>query len=147
MLPLAGFALYDHRHHRIRNAALLAFLPWCILYLPLAAYAHPEAPFPEILLRCAMGFLSGLLLLLAVSLATDGGIGGGDVKLAALLGIPLGTAGLMAALIPACLLALSHIGVRKALGRQPVGNIAFAPYLFWGRLAALSALQLLQNIP
>ena len=90
LLFLAGFALYDKRHHRIRNAALLAFLPWCLLSLPLAAYACPWMAFPETMLRCAIGFLSGFLLLLSVSLATNGGIGGGDIKLVALLGIPSG---------------------------------------------------------
>ena len=135
MLPLAGFALYDYRHHRIRNAALLAFLPWCLLYLLLAAYACPGTTFPEALLHCAMGFLSGFLLLLSVSLATDGGIGGGDIKLVALLGIPFGASGLMASLALSCFFALLHLGIRKACKRKAPGNIPFAPYLFFGCLA------------
>ena len=90
LLFLAGFAAYDKRHHRIRNAALLAFLPWCLLSLPAAAYTCPGAAFPEAVLHSVLGSLSGFLLLLSVSLATDGGIGGGDIKLAALLGIPFG---------------------------------------------------------
>ena len=136
LLPLAGFALYDHRHHRIRNAALLAFLPWCLLYLPLSVHACPGITILQAALHCAMGCLSGLLLLLSVSLATDGGIGGGDIKLAALLGIPYGASGLMAILAASCLLALLHLGIRKACGRKTSGNIPFAPYLFWGCLAA-----------
>ncbi|WP_300775424.1 prepilin peptidase [uncultured Acetatifactor sp.] len=135
MLPLAGFAFYDYRHHRIRNAALLAFLPWCLLYLPVAAYARPGTTFPEALLHCTMGFLSGFLLLLSVSLATDGGIGGGDIKLAALLGIPFGASGLMAALALSCFFALLHLGIRRACKRKAPGNIPFAPYLFFGCLA------------
>lgn len=135
LLFLAGFALYDKRHHRIRNAALLAFLPWCLLYLPLAAHALPGTTFPEAALHCAMGCLSGLLLLLSVSLATDGGIGGGDIKLAALLGIPFGASGLMAALALSCFLALLHLGIRRACKRKAPGNIPFAPYLFFGCLA------------
>ena len=142
LLFLAGFALYDKRHHRIRNAALLAFLPWCLLYLPVAAYACPGTTFPEALLHCTMGFLSGFLLLLSVSLATDGGIGGGDIKLAALLGIPFGASALMGALALSCLFALIHLGIRKACKRQAAGNIPFAPYLFFGCLAAV-LLQLL----
>ncbi len=135
MLPLAGFALYDYRHHRIRNAALLAFLPWCLLSLPLAAYACPWIAFPETMLRCAIGFLSGFLLLLSVSLATNGGIGGGDIKLVALLGIPFGASGLMASLALSCFFALLHLGIRKACKRKAPGNIPFAPYLFFGCLA------------
>ena len=135
MLPLAGFAFYDHRHHRVRNAALLAFLPWCLLSLPAAAYACPGAAFPEAVLHSVLGSLSGFLLLLSVSLATDGGIGGGDIKLAALLGIPFGASGLMAALALSCFLALLHLGIRRACKRKAPGNIPFAPYLFFGCLA------------
>lgn len=142
MLPLAGFAFYDYRHHRIRNAALLAFLPWCLLYLPLTVYTCPGNTFPEILLHCSMGFLSGFLLLLSVSLATNGGIGGGDIKLTALLGIPFGASGLMAALVFSCLFTLLHLGIRKACKKEAAGNIPFAPYLFFGCLAAI-LLQLL----
>ena len=136
MLPLAGFALYDHRHHRIRNAALLAFLPWCLLSLPVAAYACPGTAFPETVLHSALGFLSGSLLLLSVSLATDGGIGGGDIKLVALLGIPFGASGLMAALALSCLSALLHLGISRTCKRKAPVNIPFAPYLFFGCLAA-----------
>ena len=138
MLPLAGFAFYDYRHHRIRNA----FLPWCLLYLPLAAYACPGTTFPEALLHCAMGFLSGFLLLLFVSFATNGGIGGGDIKLTALLGIPFGVSRLMASLVFSCLFALFHLSIRKACKKKSAENIPFAPYLFFGCLAAI-LLQLL----
>ena len=137
MLPLAGFAFYDYRHHRIRNAALLAFLPWCLLYLPLAAYACPGTTFPEVLLHCAMGFLSGFLLLLSVSLATNGGIGGGDIKLVALLGIPFGASWLMAILVLSCLFALIDLGIQKAYKKDAARDIPFAPYLFFGCLAAI----------
>lgn len=70
---LLWFAAYDHRHHRIRNASLLAFLPWCLLYIPAAL---TEAPACLVLLHCFLGFLCGFLLLLTVSFATGGGIGG-----------------------------------------------------------------------
>ena len=143
MLPLAGFALYDYRHHRIRNAALLAFLPWCLLSLPAAAYACPGAAFPEAVLHSVLGSLSGFLLLLSVSLATDGGIGGGDIKLVALLGILFGVSGLMAALVLSCLSALIHLGIRRAYKKKAAENIPFAPYLFIGCAAAM----LLQRIP
>ena len=44
LLFLAGFALYDKRHHRIRNAALLAFLPWCLLSPLLMYFTFPGLP-------------------------------------------------------------------------------------------------------
>lgn len=135
LLFLAGFALYDHRHHRIRNAALLAFLPWCLFSTILMYYVFPCLSPVYLGIRCILGFLSGFVLLLAVSLATGGGIGGGDIKLAALLGIPFGASGLMAALALSCFLALLHLGIRRACKRKAPGNIPFAPYLFFGCLA------------
>ena len=90
---LLGFAAYDHRHHRIRNAALLAFLPWCLLSPLLMHFTFPGLSPAYWGIRSAAGFGAGFVLLLAVSLATNGGIGGGDIKLVALLGIPLGYPG------------------------------------------------------
>ena len=126
---LLGFAAYDHRHHRIRNAALLAFLPWCLLYIPAAL---TEAPACLVLLHCFLGFLCGFLLLLTVSLATGGGIGGGDIKLAAILGIPFGASGLMAVLAASCILVLLHMGIRAICRKGRPRQIPFAPYIFWG---------------
>ena len=135
LLFLAGFALYDKRHHRIRNAALLAFLPWCLLSPLLMYFTFPGISPAYWGIRSAAGFGAGFVLLLAISLATDGGIGGGDIKLVALLGIPFGASGLMAALALSCLFALFHLGIRKAFQRKPAGNIPFAPYLFFGCMA------------
>lgn len=126
---LLWFAAYDHRHHRIRNAALLAFLPWCLLYIPAAL---GEAPACLVLLHCFLGFICGFMLLLTVSLITGGGIGGGDVKLSALLGIPFGASGLMAILAASCALVLLHMGARSMLRKGRPQNIPFAPYLFAG---------------
>ena len=126
---LLWFAAYDHRHHRIRNAALLAFLPWCLLYIPAALM---EAPTCLVLLHCFLGFLCGFLLLLTVSLATGGGIGGGDIKLAAILGIPFGASGLMAVLAVSCILVLLHMGMLTICRKERPRQIPFAPYIFWG---------------
>lgn len=126
---LLWFAAYDRRHHQIRNAALLAFLPWCLLYIPAAL---TEAPACLVLLHCFPGFLCGFLLLLTVSLATGGSIGGGDIKLAALLGIPFGASGLMAVLALSCILVLLYMGLRFLFRRERQEHIPFAPYIFWG---------------
>lgn len=128
---LLCFAVYDHRHHKIRNAALLAFLPWCLLYIPAA---HKEAPACPVLLYCFSGFFCGFLLLFTVSFATGGGIGGGDIKLAALLGIPFGAYGLMVILAVSCTFVLLHVGMRSICRKEQLQNIPFAPYLFGGSL-------------
>lgn len=143
LLFLAGFALYDKRHHRIRNAALLAFLPWCLLSPLLMYHAFPGLSPAYWGIRSAAGFGAGFALLLAVSLATNGGIGGGDIKLVALLGIPLGVSELMAALVLSCLSALIHLGIRKAYKKKAAEHIPFAPYLFFGYAATM----LMQRIP
>jgi len=143
LLFLTGFALYDKRHHRIRNAALLAFLPWCLLSPLLMYHSFPGLSLAYWGIRSAMGLLAGFVLLLAVSLATNGGIGGGDIKLVALLGIPFGVSGLMTALVLSCLSALIHLGIRKACKKKAAKNIPFAPYLFFGCAGAM----LLQQIP
>ena len=143
LLFLAGFALYDKRHHRIRNAALLVFLPWCLLSPLLMYHSFPDFSPAYWGIRSAMGLLAGFVLLLAVSLATNGGIGGGDIKLVALLGIPFGVSGLMTALVLSCLSALIHLGIRKACKKKAAKNIPFAPYLFFGCAGAM----LLQQIP
>lgn len=142
LLFLAGFALYDKRHHRIRNAALLAFLPWCLLSPPLMNHAFPSFSLAYWGIRSAMGLLAGFVLLLTVSLSTNGGIGGGDIKLVALLGIPLRVFGLMTALVFSCLYALIHLGIRRAYKKKAAENIPFAPYLFFG-YATTVALQLI----
>ena len=143
LLFLTGFALYDKRHHRIRNAALLVFLPWCLLSPLLMYHSFPGLSLAYWGIRSAMGLLAGFVLLLAVSLATNGGIGGGDIKLVALLGIPFGVSGLMTALVLSCLSALIHLGIRKACKKKAAKNIPFAPYLFFGCAGAM----LLQQIP
>ena len=88
-------------------------------------------------IRSAAGFLAGFVLLLAVSLARNGGIGGGDIKVVALLGILFGVSGLMATLALSCLYALIHLGIRKAFKKKPAENIPFAPYLFFGCASAM----------
>ena len=65
-------------------------------------------------------------------LATGGGIGGGDIKLAAILGIPFGASGLMAVLAVSCILVLLHMGMLAICRKERPKQIPFAPYIFWG---------------
>lgn len=124
------FALYDYRHHKIRNTALLIFLPWCLLSVPLAAF---HIPLFQALLASFLGFISGFLLLFAIAMAT-GGIGGGDIKLVALLGIPFGASGLMGVLTLSCMAALLYCGCLKLCGKNRPDHLPFAPCLFAGSM-------------
>lgn len=64
-----------------------------------------------------------------VSAATDDGIGGGDIKLTALLGMIAGPCGILDLLILSCMTALVHLfAVKIRLGKWPT-SIPFAPYL------------------
>ena len=126
------FALYDNRHHKIRNTALLFFLPWCLLSIPLNICYLSAVPWPYIVLRSILGCANGFISLLFVSMVTNGGIGGGDIKFVGLLGIIYGTTGLIYILFLSCLIALLHNGIKKICHKLNARNIPFAPYLFCG---------------
>lgn len=132
LILLLGFAIYDYRHHKVRNAALLAFLPWCLFAVPVSLLQNPLLPLFIPLFTSVLGFLSGGLLLLTISMATNGGIGGGDIKLTALLGLCYGTTGILTGLTAAAFLALIHLGIRKLWKKEHSDHIAFVPYLTAG---------------
>lgn len=132
LILLLGFAIYDYRHHKVRNAALLAFLPWCLFAVPVSLLQNPLLPLFIPVLTSILGFLSGGLLLLTISVFTNGGIGGGDIKLSALLGLCYGTTGILTSLTAAAFLALIHLGIRRLLKKRHLDHIAFVPYLTAG---------------
>lgn len=128
---LGLFSLYDFRHLRVPNKALLCFLPWCLLSLPLQE-SFPGPINLYTIMKAGMGFLGGGLLLYTAALVTHGGIGGGDIKLSALLGIICGTYGIYILLSTAALTALPFFLFRKALTGTPKERIPFVPFLFIG---------------
>lgn len=130
-------AIYDYRHHKVRNAALLAFLFWCLLSLPLTVCLNPWTSICAICLKSSAGFFTGLTLLLAISLLTDGGIGGGDIKLAALLGIIMGSSLLLLVMLTASLAAIIHLELRTLMKKKQITHLPFVPYLFLGSLYLL----------
>ena len=133
LLFLSLFAWYDWKHHKVRNAALLAFLPWCLASV-LLELSMRSASSLQLLLSGILGFLCGGLLLLTVSLATKGGIGGGDIKLVSLLGICYGTDGILTILTLSCLAAFIHLSVRAVRKKERPARIPFVPYLAAGCL-------------
>lgn len=109
VLPLFFFALYDYKHHKVCNAALLAFLPWCLFYVPLSILQEPLLPDALVILTAVLGFFCGGMLLLLISMVTNESIGGGDIKLVALLGICHGASDILEILVTSSLLALMHL--------------------------------------
>ena len=126
------FAIYDYRHHKIRNHPLCAFLVWCIFSIPLKAVSNPDISWQHHLLQSLWGAVSGFIILLGTALMTHGSIGGGDIKLVSLLGVLYGLNTLIYILFISCICILLHYGLIKLAKKKTLSAIPFAPYLFIG---------------
>lgn len=129
---LAVVTLTDLERRTIPNKALIA---GAIICLAIAAPTDP-AGLPE---RAIAGAGAGLLFLL-VALAYPRGMGLGDVKLAATMGLFLGRA--VAPAILAALLAGSAVGIWIVLRHGAAGRktaIPFGPFLALGGIVGLLA--------
>lgn len=85
-----------------------------------------------------LGFLSAGVFLLLIALVSKGGMGGGDIKLAAVIGIYLGWPGGIIAVFVACLLA-GAAGMALLLVRVKSlkDAIPFGPFITLGTLITL----------
>ena len=126
---LTALSLYDLKHRRVPNWALAIFIPAALLSLFLSPL-HPE-PLPAGLLAAA-GLLLGGCILLGVAMTTKGGVGGGDIKLCALLGFVAGPFGILVILFLATLLAMGMGGLFKLSFHEKLVNIPFVPFLTMG---------------
>jgi leader peptidase (prepilin peptidase)/N-methyltransferase len=129
---------------------------FCILLSAASAWDIRKRTVPDTLnalILCAglLAFapvkLAGLLLglpLLVAALLKEGGMGGGDVKLTAasgfVLGLPMGTVGLILGLSAALLYHLMIRGIRKRNNLEPPAAkdtlLPLAPFLSAGFLAS-----------
>ncbi len=137
LLCLAAFAEYDIRHRKIKNAALVPFFFWCLLSIPVNLSMVPIIP-AFCFLEAVMGFLFGGLLLLIAAMVSNNGIGGGDIKLAALLGILYGPYGVLFILTAASLSALAFQALERFFYYRKLTSLPFAPFLFLGSIMAVS---------
>jgi leader peptidase (prepilin peptidase)/N-methyltransferase len=131
---MPGIALIDLRHRIIPNRlmypALLLFAPVVVL-----AWLIGEAADPA---RAGIGLLlyGGILFVVAV---VSRGMGMGDVKLAALIGLVLGSLGLRVVGVAAgAAILFGGLGglVALAMGRGRKSAIPFGPYLAVGAVVA-----------
>lgn len=136
LLFLAAFAEYDIRYRKIRNRALIPFLFWCLLSIPVNLQTDPSFPF-FCVFEAAMGFLSGGLLLLTAAMISHNGIGGGDIKLAALLGILYGPYGILLLLSTASISILAFHILERFFYCPKSASLPFAPFLFLGSVIAV----------
>ncbi len=127
---LVAVAAIDLEHRIVPNRIVLPAAVWAVAS---SAVVRP-GELPELLIAGAGAFLA----LLVAALARPGGMGMGDVKLAGVMGLFLGTA-----VIPALLIAFATgalvgvaIMVREGASARKKG-VPFAPFLALGGLVAL----------
>ena len=140
LLVVGGWLfVVDARTHRLPNRIVLPALAATLLLIAVEALLLQDA---TRLLRSLAGalLLGGFFLLLR--LISRGGMGGGDVKLAALLGAVLGwhgwtaiALGAASAFLLASLYALLLMGLRRATGKT---RIAFGPWMIVGAVLAIA---------
>jgi leader peptidase (prepilin peptidase)/N-methyltransferase len=131
---MPAISAIDIEHRIIPNKLMYPALVAFPVYLVIAWLAGAPVDLP----RMAIGFLAfggGLFLVALIS----GGMGMGDVKLAALIGLVLGALGLRyVAVAAAAAIVLGGVGaiVALALGRGRKSAIPFGPYLAAGAVVS-----------
>lgn len=139
---ILGFAAYDIHTRRVPDRALVFFCPVAFASLPVHIWAAGEGTsFLSVLGLSLAGCASGFLILLAAAMLSKGGtgLGGGDIKLAAVTGFIYGPYRMLETLMIAALLsavAALMIGCRH---RNRNLSIPFVPFIAAGSLATLAA--------
>ncbi len=128
---LIGLSVYDIRYKRVTKYSLLLLLPVVFLF------GIAEIRSAEDILSFLLGGLSGGGILLAAAMATKGGIGGGDIKLMALLGLSVGLTDTIIILVLASVSALMYGMVKRIVIHEKNLRIAFVPFLTFGYASTL----------
>lgn len=115
---------------------LLTRLTFSDPWLPLVEGAR-EGLLAEPLIASIAGGLAGGGFLLALGLAWRGGMGGGDVKLAALVGVVLGPWVLMALFVGAALGAVVGLALMASGRRGRKDMVPFGPFIALGSVTTL----------
>lgn len=134
---IAGFAAYDLKTKRVSGRALLLFFPFALAAPIIRAGVLGTALLPLLLLYSFMGAAAGFVILLAAAmLSREGaGIGGGDIKLAAVMGFIYGPSRMLAILLTASgLTACVSLAVRHRR-KDEMLSLPFVPFLMIGSLA------------
>ncbi len=130
VLLLVVVSIIDLRHRIIPDKALMVGV---LVGAALLLWARP-LPFT----RSVVGGLAGFLMMLVIALAARGGMGGGDVKLAGVIGFFLGPVGCLLALfigfVSGAVVALSLVVFRTKGFRD---FIPYGPFLALGSVVAL----------
>ncbi len=84
-----------------------------------------------------LGAAAGFVILLSVAMITHGGIGSGDIKLTAVLGLAAGLTGTLVSLVVASLAAAGYGAVQMYIRKKPKLSLAFVPFLVAGYIVSL----------
>jgi len=141
LLTVAGFAVYDAKTKRVPSKALVFFLPAALAAPFINALASNAGviamdSFMLPLFSSLIGAVAGAVVLLAAAIVSkDGcGVGGGDIKLAAMLGFIYGPFDTIGFLLIASLLALLVGLVKMKRADEQTLNMAFVPFMAVGCL-------------
>lgn len=138
---IAGFAAYDLRKKRVPDRALLLFLPFALMAPLVRTGLFGTALLLPLFLFSFTGAAAGFLVLLAAAMISKegAGIGGGDIKLAGVMGFIYGPSRMLAILLIASGLAACislAAGRKRKEGRF---SLPFVPFLMAGSLAVTLA--------
>lgn len=129
----------DLRHHLLPNAVVVPALGAGLLLLALASAVDSAW---DALIRAVLGALVLFVLYLALALISPAGLGMGDVKLAAVLGLFLGYQGwgalLLGALLAAVFGALAGLVVLVTRRGGLRSDVPFGPSMLAGALVAVA---------
>ena len=98
---IAGFAAYDLRKKRVPDRALLLFLPFALMAPLVRTRLLGTALLLPLFLFSFTGAAAGFLVLLSAAMISKegAGIGGGDIKLAGVMGFIYGPSRMLAILL------------------------------------------------
>lgn len=139
---ILGFAAYDIYTKRVPDRALVFFCPVAFASLPVHMQAAgAETSFWAVLGLSLAGCASGFLILLAAAMLSKGGtgLGGGDIKLAAVTGFIYGPRRMLETLMLAALLAAAAALLIGCRHRDKALSLPFVPFIAAGSLANLIA--------
>ncbi|GAB3153241.1 hypothetical protein GCM10027058_21490 [Microbacterium neimengense] len=136
-------AFVDLRRHRLPNALVLPAYPFLLAALALASLGRAD---PGALVRAIAGGAIAFVFYLLLRLAQPRGMGGGDVKLAGLLGVALGylgwdalLLGLFAGFLFGGIFSVGLLLTRRARRRT---RIPFGPWMLLGAWIVIGLISL-----
>lgn len=130
---LIYLSIFDIRHHKVTNKSVLMFLPVVMLKCTYEVCVGTLYDYLPMILGAAAGFS----VLLFTAIITHGGIGGGDIKLAGVLGLAAGLQGMLVTLVVSSVGAATYALIMKKVKKSAKIKFAFVPFLLAGYIFAL----------